>query len=485
MTNQYQSKLSNAEVNEGKIVVIGGGLAGLTAATHFARAGMSVTVVERSTEAGGRARTSVVDGFYLNQGPHAIYTAGPGVKILKELGINYTGNKVTTRGFYALKNGKKYPMPGSLRQFLTTKLLKGLRSKIEAIRFFASLNKINSEHIQDISLEDWINKNIHNSDVKDLVKMFSRITTYANDVKTQSAGATIAQLQIAFAGGVIYLDGGWQTLVDGLTAAAQDAGVKILTGKKVSGIKNFDNDTSLPWLVHLSDGSTISSHALILAVGPKDAYDLLKNSNVVSPAFLSQIVKGANPVRAATLDLALTTLPNPDVLGTYGVDSPLYLSTHSSYARLAPNGGALIHVMKYLGSYLQSDPKADREELEKLMDMFQPGWRKVAVKERFLPNMIVSNALVDASQGGIYGRPDVKVPSTENLYIIGDWVGPEGLLADGSLSSAKRAAEKLLLERNRKARNQTGKEAQSAMNKTREQGQSMMNQMGEATLLMN
>jgi phytoene dehydrogenase-like protein len=100
--------------------------------------------------------------------------------------------------------------------------------------------------------------------------------------------------------------------------------------------------------------------------------------------------------------------------------------------------------MKYLGSSIPSDPKADRKELEKLMDLIQPGWRKVVVKERFLPNMVVYNALVSASQGGIYGRPDVKVPGTENLYIVGDWVGPEGLLADASLSSAKRAAEKIL-----------------------------------------
>jgi hypothetical protein len=100
--------------------------------------------------------------------------------------------------------------------------------------------------------------------------------------------------------------------------------------------------------------------------------------------------------------------------------------------------------MKYLGSSIKSDSKADLEELEKLMDLIKPGWKKVVVKERFLPNMIVSNALISASQGGIYGRPDVKVPGTENLYIVGDWIGPEGLLADARLSSAKRAAEKIL-----------------------------------------
>jgi phytoene dehydrogenase-like protein len=49
------------------------------------------------------------------------------------------------------------------------------------------------------------------------------------------------------------LDGGWQTLVNGLIAAAQEAGVKISTGKRVTKIENVDNNTSLPWLVHLSD----------------------------------------------------------------------------------------------------------------------------------------------------------------------------------------------------------------------------------------
>jgi phytoene dehydrogenase-like protein len=43
-------------------------------------------------------------------------------------------------------------------------------------------------------------------------------------------------------------------------------------------------------------------------------------------------------------------------------------------------------------------------------------------------------------------RPDIKVPGVDNLYIIGDWVGPDGMLADTSLASAKAAALKILVE---------------------------------------
>jgi phytoene dehydrogenase-like protein len=32
------------------------------------------------------------------------------------------------------------------------------------------------------------------------------------------------------------------------------------------------------------------------------------------------------------------------------------------------------------------------------------------------------------------------VPGADGLYVVGDWVGPDGMLADASLASAKRAA---------------------------------------------
>jgi hypothetical protein len=79
-----------------------------------------------------------------------------------------------------------------------------------------------------------------------------------------------------------------------------------------------------------------------------------------------------------------------------------------------------------------------------MLDLLQPGWRDVLVKRRPLPNMVVSNALVTAAAGGLAGRHDVKI--ADNLYIVGDWVGKEGLFSTPSFASAKRAAQLILSE---------------------------------------
>jgi phytoene dehydrogenase-like protein len=152
---------------------------------------------------------------------------------------------------------------------------------------------------------------------------------------------------------------------------------------------------------------------------------------------LAEIAARATPVKAACLDVALSSLPRKRALVALGVDRPLYASVHSSVARLAPEGGAVIHTVNYSPS---GDPRRDESELAELLDKMQPGWRGVVVERRFLPSMIVSNALVTADAGGLAGRPAPEVPSVRGLWLAGDWVGGEGMLADASLASARAAA---------------------------------------------
>ena len=50
------------------VVVVGAGLAGLSAATRLSDAGLDVVVLEASDGVGGRMHTDRVDGFLLDRG---------------------------------------------------------------------------------------------------------------------------------------------------------------------------------------------------------------------------------------------------------------------------------------------------------------------------------------------------------------------------------------------------------------------------------
>lgn len=161
----------------------------------------------------------------------------------------------------------------------------------------------------------------------------------------------------------------------------------------------------------------------------------------------------AVPVKAATLELGLSGLPRPEALFALGVDGPWYASVHSAFARLGPEGGAMVHVMKYLGS---ADADAREAELEAVMDVLQPGWREHVVARRFRPNLTVSHLLPSAKAGGLSGRPTARVPHVSGLFRVGDWVGPEGMLADASFASAESVARALLQPQHAEPRRAVG-----------------------------
>lgn len=96
-----------------RVVILGGGIAGLGAAWECHRRGLPALVLERQERPGGVVRTDVVDGFVLDTGPDAFLASKPGALTLcRELGIE--GQLISQsppRGAFVLRDGRLHPLP--------------------------------------------------------------------------------------------------------------------------------------------------------------------------------------------------------------------------------------------------------------------------------------------------------------------------------------------------------------------------------------
>jgi phytoene dehydrogenase-like protein len=76
-------------------IVVGGGIAGLTAAAYLSRAGQSVVLFEKQYKVGGLVQTFQRDGIYFDGGLRSIENSGIVFPMLKQLGINLEFMKST------------------------------------------------------------------------------------------------------------------------------------------------------------------------------------------------------------------------------------------------------------------------------------------------------------------------------------------------------------------------------------------------------
>ncbi len=415
-------------------VVVGSGLAGLTAANYLAKGGRKVTVFEKSSHPGGRAVTKEQDGFYLNLGPHALYCLGEGVKVLDEFGVQFSRKIPSAAGAAAVRGGKRFKLPASL----TSILFNPMYSWRERFGFLIALSAVSAtakpEALEKISLKDWLDGRRASAAVRQSVEALCRVATYSNSPERISAGSAIRQMRLAFKGNVYYLDHGWQTIVGGLRSSAEKAGVTFVTGEEVIAVETEDGASTG---VHLASGRMVPATSVILATGPADAAKLVDGGK---NATLNGWAASSVPVKAACLDLGLASLPNPDVKFALGIDASLYYSVHSATGKFAPEGAAMVHIAKYLDPSRESDAASDQKELESLMDLLQPGWRKLVKVQRYLPKLVVTHRLVTSDDGGVTGRPGPAVPGIESLFVAGDWAGTEAMIADAAFASGRQAA---------------------------------------------
>jgi phytoene dehydrogenase-like protein len=124
-----------------EVLIVGAGLAGLSAAIHLEAAGVEVTVIESSDRAGGRVASDVIDGFICDRGFQLINAQYPA---LQELNVISEFDFIEAPRVIEVSLGDRRHVIGDPRQVPWTALNKAtgtIPEKMALLRFIASRPK--------------------------------------------------------------------------------------------------------------------------------------------------------------------------------------------------------------------------------------------------------------------------------------------------------------------------------------------------------
>lgn len=408
------------------VAVVGGGLAGLAAAATAARSGRRVVLVDAGA-LGGRARSTERDGFTFNLGPHALYRGGHAERVLDELGVTPTGGPPATSA-WGVRDGELVPLASTPLSLLASRAL-SWREKLAVARFFLAVRRTDPEAARGRTVTEWLTGLRLDGMAADVARSAIRVGTYTDAPDLLGADVAVTQLRTALGPGVRYLDDGWGGLVSALAERARAAGVELRAGARVTAV---DDGPDGP-VVATAD-AVLHCGAVVVAAGTPDAAGGLLGGRPAAWRALGP------PVTASCLDLGVRRVPPRRAV--IGLDEPTYCSVHSPPARLAPDGCAVVAVAEYHRPGAdRPDRTAQRRRLEAVARRAGIGDDDV-VTARFLPAMVVAGAVPTAEGGGLVGRPEVAVAGRPGVLVAGDWVGPDGFLADAALASGADAGRR-------------------------------------------
>jgi len=256
-----------------RIGVIGGGIAGLTAAYRLAQAGHQVTLWEQHERLGGQAAAFPVgDGAHLEYFYHHLFMSDTAiVALIEELGIEDKLVWIDSNvGFFA--DGKIYSLTSA------TDLLKlGVVPFVDRVRIGLAtlyLQRITSSsgkwrRFEAVTAWEWLRRAVGKR-AFDRVWGHQLIAKFGNRrqevamvwfwnkifLRTQSRPGLLAREQLG------YIMGSFNVLIDRLADACSELGVDIRVGTGVSGLDRHD-DGPARFTVRGGDGNDVSLDAVI------------------------------------------------------------------------------------------------------------------------------------------------------------------------------------------------------------------------------
>lgn len=364
-----------------QVTVVGGGVAGLTAAITCAELGAPVRLLEAHELLGGRARSA--DGPYkANLGPHAVYKGGVLWNWLNERGLMPPLARPRLTGY-------RFHHEGSIRRTPPMSLLPPglrLRGRIAPV---------------DQDFRSWVTDH---SDARtaELLSSVGGVFTFHHDPGELSAAFVWERSQRLLLNAsppVRFILGGWGMLVEALERHARSLGVRIETGHRVEAVPD---------------------PPVIVALELRDARRLLADDRL---AWLSG--------RTVCLDLGLDGRGG-DPWVVSDMDSAGWIERYNAEGgALAPPGEHLVQAQMPIRPGEDSDAAALR--LERMLDVSFEAWRD---RVRWRRRQVMDGRSGALDLPGTSWRDRPAIDRGGGVYLCGDQVAAPGCLAEVSFASA-------------------------------------------------
>lgn len=329
-----------------KVVIIGAGAMGLTAAYHAAKAGHAVEVLEAGPEAGGMAAHFDFDGLSIERFYHFVCKADqPTFKLLDELGLADTMRwRSTSMGYFS--GGKLHPWgdPVALLRYPGVSLLARIRYGLLA---FVSTRRERWDALETQSAREWITRwsgrEVYDKLWKPLFDL--KFYEYADNVSAAWIWTRVKRIgrsrKSLFEEELGYIEGGSQTLVNRLVQRITEMGGTVHTGSPATRVITENGRVTgveTPNGVHPADAviSTMPT-PLVSGVVPdlpdewKAKYDAIANIGVC--CLLFKLNKPVTP--HFWVNVSEPDIPIPGII-------------EFSNLRPVPNGQSVVYVPYYM-----------------------------------------------------------------------------------------------------------------------------------------
>jgi oxygen-dependent protoporphyrinogen oxidase len=145
------------------VVIIGGGISGLSAAYYLGKGGAASTILESRPRLGGVIQTEHVEGCTIEAGPDSFLSAKPAaVELATELGLagEIIGSNDHLRKTYVRRGGRLIPLPDGLMMMVPTKILPLVTTRLVSwstkLRMGMELLRAPKPHAGDESVAQFI-----------------------------------------------------------------------------------------------------------------------------------------------------------------------------------------------------------------------------------------------------------------------------------------------------------------------------------------